>query len=69
MPERIESIKKAVENMQSVNKDLIHLLEAKEQECYDLQALLNSSKVYNKPSVSPVKSQSPKSTLLPTCKP
>ena len=68
MPERLESIEKAVENLQSVNKDLIDLLEAKEQECNDLLALLNSTKVYNEPSVSPVKSKFPKSTLLPTCK-
>ena len=69
MPERLESIEKAVENLQSANKGLIHLLEVKEQECNDCQALLNSSKVYNKPSVSPVKCQSPKYTLLPTYKP
>ena len=52
MNERLESIEKAVENLLSINKDLIHLLEAKEQESNDLRALLNSSKVYNEPSVS-----------------
>ena len=36
MPERLESIEKATENLQSVNKDLIYLLEAEEQECNDL---------------------------------
>ena len=50
--ERLESIEQVVENVQSVNKDLIHLLEAKEQECNDLRALINLSKVYNEPSVS-----------------
>ena len=48
MHERLE-VEKAVENLQSVNKDLLHLLEAKKQECNDLRALLNSSKVYNVP--------------------
>ena len=52
MNERLESIEKAVENLLSINKDLIHLLEAKEQESNDLRVLLNSSKVYNEPSVS-----------------
>ena len=47
MAERLESIEKAVESLQSVNKDLIHLLEAMQQECHDLRALLNSSKVHN----------------------
>ena len=37
--ERLESIEKAVENLQSLNKDLIHLLDSKEQECNDLSAL------------------------------
>ena len=54
MPERLESIEKAVENLQSVKKDLFHLLEAKQPECNDLRALLlSSSNVYNEPSVSP----------------
>ena len=35
MPERLESIEKAIENMQYVNKDLIHLLEVMEHECND----------------------------------
>ena len=41
----LSNIEKAVENIQCLNKDLIRLLEAKEQECSDLRKLLQEKDI------------------------
>ena len=42
---RLSNIERAVENIQCLNKDLIRLLEAKEQECSDLRKLLQDKDI------------------------